>query len=68
MTNQEVNVSSLLDDIHNSSLAKPYPAMVKAIKTIKSNGLKTALITNNWLMSGGKTFLPIDCDSFDVVS
>lgn len=68
MTKQEVDVLGLLDTIHNSSLARPYPEMIKAIERIRANGLKTALITNNWLVSQGETFLPIECDCFDVVS
>ena len=67
MTKQMVDVLGLLDSIHNSGLATPYPEMITAIEAIRANGLKTALITNNWLMADAKTFLPVDRKHFDVV-
>lgn len=51
----------------------PYPDMIEAVKTLKSSGLKTALLTNNWYMNEdeklqARTSLPLATDMFDVVS
>jgi hypothetical protein len=67
MTEKTINVESLLDGMHNSSFTKPYPEILDAIKVIRAQGLKTALVTNNWFMRNGKTFMPVDCKHFDVV-
>lgn len=68
MTKQSVDILELLEVMHNSPLIQPFPEVITAIKAIRQNGLKTALITNNWLVAEGKTFLPIECGCFDVVS
>jgi len=49
-------------------LAQPYPEMLDAIKCLRAEGIKTALLTNNFKSSSGGTFQPLDEKLFDVVS
>ena len=67
MTKQSVNMDELLPSIQ-SAMIEPYPEVLMAIQCIKAEGLKTALVTNNWLMEDGKSFCPVDVKDFDVVS
>ena len=67
MTQQRVNMSELLPGIQ-TSMIEPYPEVLTAIQCIKAEGLKTALVTNNWLMEEEKSFCPVDVIHFDVVS
>lgn len=46
----------------------PYPEMLSAVKQLKDNGFKTALLTNNFRMENGQTCMSLDRDLFDVVS
>ena len=42
--------------------------MIDVVKCIRAEGLKTALLTNNWFNAGqNRTFIPIDLSLFDVV-
>ena len=47
--------------------AKPFPEMLTAIQCIRAEGIKTALLTNNWLLEDGTTHMPLDRSMFDVV-
>lgn len=67
MTQQSVNMTELLPSIQ-TAMFEPYPEVVTAIQCIRAEGLKTALVTNNWLMENGKSFCPVDVEHFDVVS
>ena len=67
MTNQRVNMETLLPSIHKA-MVDPHPEVLTAIQCIRAEGLKTALITNNWWLEEGKTFCPVDKTYFDVVS
>ncbi|XP_068681218.1 acyl-CoA dehydrogenase family member 10-like isoform X2 [Montipora foliosa] len=66
LTNQTLNMDTLLPSIH-SALVVPHPEVLMAIQCIRAEGLKTALITNNWWLEKGKTFCPVDKKYFDVV-
>lgn len=66
MTHQPVNMDALLPSIHNA-MVEPHPEVLTAIQCIRAEGLKTALITNNWWLEKGKTFCPVDKKYFDVV-
>lgn len=46
---------------------QPYPEMMSAIQTLKNHGIKTALLTNNFLLENGESVLFMKND-FDVVS
>ena len=65
-TRQDVNMENLLPSLHNA-LVQPYPEVIMALECIRAEGLKTALLTNNWLVEKGKTFMPVDSKYFDVV-
>lgn len=67
MTKQSVNMTELLPSIQ-TAMFEPYPEVLTAIQCISAEGLKTALVTNNWLMENGKSFCPVDVKHFDVVS
>jgi len=66
VTQKTVNTDTLLPSIH-SEMITPHPDVLTAIQCIKAEGLKTALITNNWWLEKGKTFCPVDKKYFDVV-
>lgn len=42
--------------------------MIEAIKCIRAKGLKTAVLSNNFYLHSGESFLPLDRRQFDVVS
>ena len=67
MTKQNVDMNSLLPSIH-TAMAEPYPEVLTAIQCIRAEGLKTALVTNNWWLEEGKSLCPVDRKYFDVVS
>lgn len=45
----------------------PYPEVISVINAIREEGIKTALLTNNWLVENGKSYLPVEKHHFDVV-
>jgi len=47
---------------------QPYPQMVDAIRCLRADGIKTALLTNNSELPGRTPYLPIHDKLFDVVS
>ncbi|KAL5017214.1 hypothetical protein ScPMuIL_006803 [Solemya velum] len=61
-----VDVSNLMQEMNNLHIA-PYHQVIDAIRCIRAEGLKTALLTNNWLTAPSKSFQPIDRDLFDVI-
>ena len=67
ITQQSVNMTELLPSIQ-TAIFEPYPEILTAIQCIRAEGLKTALVTNNWLMENGKSYCPVDAKHFDVVS
>ena len=52
--------------ISDDKYHQPFPEMMSAVKQLKSNGIKTALLTNNFRLEDGRT-LSIQDHSFDVV-
>ncbi|ELU09435.1 hypothetical protein CAPTEDRAFT_175366 [Capitella teleta] len=52
----------------SATLAKVFPEMIDAIQCIRAEGIKTALLTNNWRFADGSTLSGrIDLDLFDVI-
>ena len=49
-------------------LIGPNPALMTAVKCIRAEGIKTAILTNNWENGNQDTFIPVDLSLFDVVS
>ncbi|KAH9524271.1 Acyl-CoA dehydrogenase member 10, partial [Bulinus truncatus] len=66
--NRDINVSSLVDEMRKS-FSTPFPVMIDAIQCIKGEGMKTALLTNNWFLDDQKTqtLCPLDKSLFDVI-
>ncbi|CAG5125094.1 unnamed protein product, partial [Candidula unifasciata] len=65
---RDIDVSSLVAKI-NHGMDVSSPVMIDAIKCVRAEGLKTALLTNNWFTDELKTVtkLPVDRSLFDVV-
>ena len=49
-------------------VAKQFPVMTEAISQIRAKGLQTAVLSNNFYLPNGKSFLLLDWKQFDVVS
>jgi len=45
----------------------PYPEMIDALRCLRAEGIKTALLTNNFNLPNG-TYIPLDTSLFDIVS
>ncbi|XP_038061389.1 acyl-CoA dehydrogenase family member 10-like isoform X2 [Patiria miniata] len=53
---------------YEEKASKPLPEMVTAVQCIRAEGLKTAILTNNWKHDGSVTSLfPVEKHLFDVV-
>lgn len=48
-------------------MGDPLPEVFSAIQAIRAEGIKTALLTNNWKRPDGSTIIPVDRKIFDVV-
>ncbi|XP_052813055.1 acyl-CoA dehydrogenase family member 10-like [Mya arenaria] len=45
-----------------------YPQMIDAVQCVRAEGLKTALLTNNWFnINNEDSYIPVDLAMFDVV-
>ncbi|KAM5199738.1 acyl-CoA dehydrogenase family member 10 isoform 2-T5 [Hipposideros larvatus] len=62
-----VPVDSFFSVLTSEQVAKPFPVMTAAITQVRAKGLKTAILSNNFYLSSGKSFLPLDRTQFDVV-
>ena len=62
-----MDVSELYHAIHEH-MVLPFPEMVDAIQCIRAEGIKTALLTNNWITDSGESVCPVDKKLFDIVS
>lgn len=64
---RNVDMSGMFEELHND-LQTPYPQIVDAIKCVRAEGMKTAMITNNWKKPGDSSgLMPLDKSLFDVV-
>ncbi|XP_053385750.1 acyl-CoA dehydrogenase family member 10-like [Mercenaria mercenaria] len=64
---QEVDMSGLMPGF-NKHAARPFPQMIDAVKSVRAEGLKTALLTNNWFnIDNNQSYIPVDLSIFDVV-
>lgn len=66
--NASVPVDSFLFELTRLQMSDQLPVMTEAVKGIRARGLKTAVLTNNFYLESGESFLPIDRKQFDVVS
>lgn len=62
-----VPVGSFFSLLTSEHVAKQFPVMTEAIAEIRAKGLKTAVLSNNFYLSNGQSFLPLDRKQFDVV-
>uniref|UniRef100_A0A8C5MYB9 Acyl-CoA dehydrogenase family member 10 n=1 Tax=Leptobrachium leishanense TaxID=445787 RepID=A0A8C5MYB9_9ANUR len=67
ITGSPVPVPSFLSSLTSNHMAKQLPCMTEAIKCIRAEGLKTAVLSNNFFLHNGESFLPLDRSQFDVV-
>ncbi|XP_055780739.1 acyl-CoA dehydrogenase family member 10-like isoform X2 [Salvelinus fontinalis] len=62
-----VPIGSFLSDLTSGPMTRPLPFMMEAILCARSRGLKTAVLSNNFLQLNGDPFLPLDHSLFDVI-
>ncbi|KAF5929298.1 hypothetical protein HPG69_019319 [Diceros bicornis minor] len=62
-----VPVDSFFSLLTSEQVAKQFPVMTEAITQIRAKGLRTAVLSNNFYLPNGKSFLPLDRKQFDVV-
>ncbi|XP_058136959.1 acyl-CoA dehydrogenase family member 10 isoform X2 [Dasypus novemcinctus] len=67
MSKTSVPVDSFFSLLTCEQVAKPFPVMTEAITQIRAKGLQTAVLSNNFYLPNGKSFLPLDRKQFDVV-
>uniref|UniRef100_A0A8D2PLW6 Aminoglycoside phosphotransferase domain-containing protein n=1 Tax=Zosterops lateralis melanops TaxID=1220523 RepID=A0A8D2PLW6_ZOSLA len=68
IANVRVPVHSFLWDLIRNEMIKQLPIMAEAAQCIRAEGLKTALLSHNLCLGdGGRRFLPLDQQHFDVV-
>ncbi|XP_060076036.1 acyl-CoA dehydrogenase family member 10-like isoform X2 [Ylistrum balloti] len=68
LTGKHIDVAELFKGF-SIYLGTPYPQMIDAIRCVKAEGLKTALLTNNWHWPGkdSSNSLPLARSLFDVI-
>ncbi|KAM6246925.1 LOW QUALITY PROTEIN: acyl-CoA dehydrogenase family member 10 [Porphyrio hochstetteri] len=62
-----VPVDSFLSDLIRKEMMKQLPIMAEAVRCIRAEGLKTALLSNNFYLLNGKRSLSLDRKHFDVM-
>ncbi|XP_075690915.1 acyl-CoA dehydrogenase family member 10 [Rhinoderma darwinii] len=67
ITGRPVPVHSFLTDLTSKEMTKQLPEMTEAIHCIRAEGLKTAVLSNNFFLHSGESFLPVDRSQFDVI-
>ncbi|XP_076453379.1 acyl-CoA dehydrogenase family member 10-like [Babylonia areolata] len=67
---RDVDLSPLMDGLRGMVKVDPFPEMVDAIQCVRAEGLKTALLTNNWYTDEAKSesLVPFSQALFDVVT
>lgn len=68
LTGKNINMAELFTGF-SKYMGSPYPQMIDAVQCVRSEGLKTALLTNNWHWPGkdSSNSLPLDRSLFDVI-
>uniref|UniRef100_A0AAY4BED1 Aminoglycoside phosphotransferase domain-containing protein n=1 Tax=Denticeps clupeoides TaxID=299321 RepID=A0AAY4BED1_9TELE len=62
-----VDFSSFLQALTCGPFTRLHPVMEEAIQCIRAQGMKAALLTNNFLLPGGASFLPVNRSHFHVI-
>ncbi|KAK2845740.1 hypothetical protein Q7C36_010594 [Tachysurus vachellii] len=63
----KVHVGLLHSALTGDSMSQPVTAMIDAVQRARAEGFKTAVLSNNFLMPGGKSYLPLNTSLFDVI-
>ncbi|KAG7318447.1 hypothetical protein KOW79_018202 [Hemibagrus wyckioides] len=63
----KVHVGSFHSALTGDSMSRPVTVMIDAVQRARAEGFKTAVLSNNFLMPGGKSYLPLDTSLFDVI-
>ncbi|XP_066510263.1 acyl-CoA dehydrogenase family member 10-like [Hoplias malabaricus] len=63
----EVHIGSFHSALSSASMSRPVAVMMEAVKCARTEGLKTAVLSNNFLLPEGKTYMPLDTFLFDVI-
>ncbi|NXW39934.1 ACD10 dehydrogenase, partial [Nyctiprogne leucopyga] len=67
IANACIPVDSFLSDLIRNEMIKQLPIMAEAVQCIRAEGLKTALLSNNFCLLNGDSSLPLDRKHFDVM-
>nr|XP_013808351.1 PREDICTED: acyl-CoA dehydrogenase family member 10 [Apteryx mantelli mantelli] len=67
IANVSVPVGSFLLNLIRNEMIKQLPIMAEAAQCIRAEGLKTAVLSNNFCLLNGESFLPLDRKQFDVI-
>ncbi|GAA6098355.1 acyl-CoA dehydrogenase family member 10 isoform X2 [Tachysurus ichikawai] len=63
----KVHVGPLHSVLTGGSMSQPVTVMIDAVQHARAEGFKTAVLSNNFLMPGGKSYLPLNTSLFDVI-
>ncbi|NXA37324.1 ACD10 dehydrogenase, partial [Eudromia elegans] len=67
IANVSVPVDSFLLHLIRKEMIKQLPIMAEAVQCIRAEGLKTAVLSNNFCPLNEERFLPLDRKQFDVI-
>lgn len=63
----DVDIGSFHSALTSASMTQPLTIMLEAVRCVRAEGLKTAVLSNNFLMPGGRSYMPLDPSLFDVI-
>ncbi|MCI4392544.1 hypothetical protein PGIGA_G00147100 [Pangasianodon gigas] len=63
----KVHTGSFHSALTSDSMSRPVTVMMDAVQCARAEGFKTAVLSNNFLLPGGKSYLPLDISLFDVI-
>ncbi|XP_017307847.1 acyl-CoA dehydrogenase family member 10 [Ictalurus punctatus] len=63
----KVHIGSFHSVLTSDSMSQPVTVMMDAVQCARAEGFKTAVLSNNFLLPGGKSYLPLDTSLFDVI-
>ncbi|XP_072565245.1 acyl-CoA dehydrogenase family member 10 [Paramormyrops kingsleyae] len=67
LAGRPVSAASFVSALTSGPMAQTHPAMMEAIQCIRAEGLRTAVLSNNFFLSDGNSYLPLDRSLFDVI-
>ncbi|XP_036454872.1 acyl-CoA dehydrogenase family member 10-like [Colossoma macropomum] len=63
----KVDIGSFHSALTSDTMTRPLTVMMEAVQCARAEGLKTAVLSNNFLLPGGKSYMPLDPSLFDVI-